>query len=84
MFGLSIAVGPLNKYLDKLRAGAIAPLLSGGIRFPYYYPGNTVDALSAFFSDRSSRYLRASHEQYFIAVDFPLLKVDPSKIVPGR
>lgn len=84
MVGIAFTAGDLKKYVEGVRAGGARPLMSLGVRFPYFYPGNTLDALSALFSDRISKYDRAAHEQYFVSIDLPLLKVDPSKLLPGH
>ena len=84
LIGVAFTWRPLKEYVDDVKKGAARPLISAGVRFPYYYPGNSVDALAALFSDKISRYDRASHEQFFVAIDVPLLKVDPSRILGGK
>jgi hypothetical protein len=72
---------PLGDFVKRVQSEAVTPIVTIGIRFPYFYPGNTTDALGALFGNKLSDYVREGRPQWMIAVDVPLIKVNPSRLV---
>ncbi len=72
---------PLDKIIARIKAEQVTPIFTVGLRFPYYYPGSTTDALGALFSNKLSNYARTGRLQFVLSVDVPLLKVDPSRLL---
>jgi hypothetical protein len=81
MIAASLTWLPLDAFIAHVKAEDMTPIVTVGLRFPYYYPGNTTDALGALFTDKLSNYVRNGRLQIVIGVDIPLMKVDPSRLI---
>ncbi|HEY2804220.1 MAG TPA: hypothetical protein VGI92_00020 [Gemmatimonadales bacterium] len=74
--GFSIALLPgLDWYRDRLNAGLPIPLITAGVRFPYYYAGEPFTALGALFSNNRSGYQHSGSALFELGIYFPLESV---------
>jgi hypothetical protein len=71
---LAVAALP-EDWLLAIRAGKLRPIVSLGIRFPQYYPGDPYQAIAALFSSNREKYRRAGGYRFTASVAVPLLKV---------
>jgi hypothetical protein len=62
-------------WLTDIRAGKLRPIITVGIRFPQYYPGDPYQAIAALFSSSREKFRRAGGYRFSAAISVPLLKV---------
>ena len=79
-FSVGFALARRDSLEDRLKAGKLVPVISIGVGLPYYYAGDPLNALAAFFTNKRGDYERAGKARLTIGVGIPLLRVKPTPL----
>jgi hypothetical protein len=73
---LAIGVSFLSesKLRERIAAGVPVPIVTLGISFPYYFPGDPFQSLAGIVSGKTKRYVHDGRVRFMIGVGMPLLK----------
>jgi hypothetical protein len=72
LISVAISAWNLTDIRERLKKGQLTPIITLGLRLPYFYPDDPFSALAALFSANRSNYDVSGKVKVQIAVFFPL------------
>lgn len=77
LLSVAISAWTLKRIQERLKTGKITPVITLGIRLPYYYPNDPFSALAALFSAKRGDFEVSGKAKFQIGVFFPLQTTKP-------
>jgi hypothetical protein len=78
VLGVAVPLVRTNALAASLARRRPVPVLSVGVRLPYYYPGDATAALGALFTSKRTDFVRAGRGHFTFGVAVPLYRVTPA------
>jgi hypothetical protein len=75
LFAVGLVPMSLTKTQENLGKGKLVPIISIGLRIPYYYPNDPFSALVALFTNKRSDYVKEGKVRFEAGITIPLTRV---------